>query len=95
MLRLQLSQRLLGASGGLGESAVTLGPQGLRLRGPSHIAPSGRILYSCRISCTSFSEHWVSVTVELKEMPPPFLGWRRGELLIKGRLQLPTRSDPA
>lgn len=40
-------------------------------------APSGRILYSCRMSCTSFSEHWVSVTVELKEMPPPFLGCRK------------------
>lgn len=39
---------------------------------PSH--RKGRILYSCRMSCTSFSEHWVSVTVELKEMPPPFLG---------------------
>lgn len=34
-----------------------------------------RILYSWRMSCTSFSEHWVSVTVELKEMPPPFFGW--------------------
>lgn len=49
-------------------------------RRPSPTAPPvllwERILYSCRISCTSFSEHWVSVTVELKEMPPPFLGWR-------------------
>lgn len=48
-----------------------------------------RMLYSCRINCTSFSEHWVSVTVELKEMPPPFLGWRREEApLTEGQLQL-------
>lgn len=53
---------------------MTLGHRASGSGGPARIAPSGRILYSCRISCTSFSEHWVSVTVELKEMPPPFLG---------------------
>lgn len=68
-------------------SRLPLPPSGL---GGPPLLLLGRILYSCRISCTSFSEHWVSVTVELKEIPPPFLGWRRreeGGRLTKGQLQ--------
>lgn len=103
---LQLSWSLLGLiQGGLGWSAVTLGHRasqpGLSLPcpggcGPSLTTLSARILYSCRISCTSFSEHWVSVTVELKEMPPPFLGWKKGkgEMPMKGQLQSPWVPQP-
>lgn len=36
-----------------------------------------RILYSCRIICTSLSLHLVSGHIELKDSPPPFFTCRR------------------
>lgn len=68
----------------LAAARTALGRLGLRCVSVlGHAAPVSRrppcgfgMLYSCRMSCTSFSEHCVSATVELKEMPPPFLGCR-------------------
>lgn len=36
-----------------------------------------KILYSCKISCTSFSFIFVNVSVELNAIPPPFLIYKQ------------------